>query len=58
MTSIVGGSLQRMTIACTLAGNSKPASLRYAKWLSIFVIAGAGCEPVGIVVERSQLSLV
>jgi len=38
------------------AGKSKPVSLRYVKWLSILVIAGAGWEPVGIVVKRSLLS--
>ena len=45
-----------MIMACMSAGNSKPASLRYAKWLSILVITGAGCEPAGMVVVSSQLS--
>ena len=57
MTSMVGGSLQRIIIACMLAGNLKPASFRYAKWLSILMIMGMGWEPVGMVIIRRQLSL-
>ena len=48
MTSIVGGSLHRIIITCTGAGKLKLASLRYVKWLSILVIAGAGWEPAGM----------
>ena len=53
---MIGGSLQRIIIACMFTGNSKPVSLRYAKWLSILVIMGVGWEPVGMVIVRRQLS--
>ena len=53
---MVGGSLNKIIIACTGAGKSKPASLRYVKLLSIFVMVGAGWEPAGMVVVRRQLS--